>query len=296
MNLTDVVKRTPVPEPWGEGEKIPWNEPGFSRRMLKYHLSQDHDLASRRFSIIDKHVKFIDSIAGGATKALDLGCGPGFYTSRLTSLGYRCRGIDFSPASIEYAKLRAEEAGQEIEYVNEDIKTTRYGEGYGLVVLIYGEFNVFKEEDIRAVLRKVYDSLEEGGVFIAEPHTFEAVKSFGEAPPSWHSGESMLFSDEPHLVLTESFWDEGQRATINRYIVVDAASAEVTFHADTMQAYTNEEYEALLRDAGFSEVEFHDSLTGDEEDRNEQLMVIVGRKQGTPIRGTSNAPLGSDPS
>ena len=278
MNLCDIVKRSTVPEPWGEGEKIPWNEPGFSKRMLEYHLSQDHDLASRRFSIIDKHVKFIDGIVGGATRVLDLGCGPGFYTSRLTGLGYRCKGIDFSPASIEYAKLKAEEMGQEIDYVPEDIRTAVYGEGYGLAMMVYGEFNVFKEEDIRAVLRKVYDSLEEGGIFIAEPHTIEAVKSFGEAPPSWYSGESMLFSDEPHLVLTESFWDEGHRATINRYIIVDAATAEVTLHADTMQAYTNEEYEALLRDAGFSEVEFHDSLTGDEEGRNEQLMVIVGRK------------------
>lgn len=278
MNLCDIVKRSTVPEPWGEGEKIPWNEPGFSERMLEYHLSQDHDLASRRFSIIDKHVKFIDGIVGGATRVLDLGCGPGFYTSRFTSLGYRCKGIDFSPASIEYAKLQAEEMGREIDYVPEDIRTAVYGEGYGLAMMVYGEFNVFKEEDIRAVLRKVYDSLEEGGIFIAEPHTIEAVKSFGEAPPSWYSGESTLFSDKPHLVLMECFWDEGHRATINRYIIVDAASAEVTLHADTMQAYTNEEYEALLRDAGFSEVEFHDSLTGDEEGRNEQLMVIVGRK------------------
>jgi len=278
MNLLDIVKRTPVPEPWGEGEKIPWNEPAFSKRMLEYHLSQDHDLASRRFTIIDKHVKFIDRIAGGATKALDLGCGPGFYTSRLTNLGYRCRGIDFSPASIEYAKLQAEEAGQEIEYVNEDIRTARYGEGYGLVMMVYGEFNVFKEEDIRAILKKAYDSLEEGGVFIAEPHTFEALKSLGEAPPTWHSSDSMLFSDEPHLALMESFWNENHRATINRYIIIDAASAEATLHASTMQAYTKEEYEALLRDTGYSEVEFHTSLTGDEEDRNEQLMVIVGKK------------------
>ena len=240
MNLFDIVKRTPVPEPWDEGEKIPWNEPGFSRRMREYHLSQDHDLASRRFSIIDKHVKFIDGMVGGPTKVLDLGCGPGFYASRLTSLGY--------------------------------------GEGYGLAMMVYGEFNVFKEEDIRAFLRMAYDSLEKGGVFIAEPHTFDAVKSFGEAPPSWYSGESMLFSDEPHLALMECFWNESHRVTINRYIIVDAASAEATLHASTMQAYTNEEYEALLRDAGFSEIELHDSLTGDEEDRNEQLMVLVGRK------------------
>ncbi len=273
----DIVKRKPVTDPWSEGEKFPWNYPEFSKRMLQYHLAQDNDLASRRFSIIDKHVKFIDDLAGGPSKVLDLGCGPGFYASRLTSLGYRCRGIDFSPASIDYAKEQAEKAGQEIDYLTEDIRTAEYGEGYGLAMMVYGEFNVFKKEDIRAVLKKAYDSLEDGGVFIAEPHRFEAVKSFGEAAPSWYSSESMLFSDEPHLALMECFWVEEHSVTINRYLIVDAATGEVTLHASTMQAYTNEEYETLLRGAGFSEVEFHDSLTGEEEG-NEHLMVIVGRK------------------
>jgi len=273
----DIVKRIPVPDPWSEGEKIPWNDPELSKRMLQYHLAQDHDLASRRFSIIDKHVKFIDDLAGGPSKVLDLGCGPGFYTSRLTSLGYKCKGIDFSPASIDYAKEQAEKAGQEIDYLTEDIRTAEYGEGYGLAMMVYGEFNVFKKEDIRAVLKKAYDSLEDGGVFIAEPHRFEAVKSFGEAAPSWYSSESMLFSDDPHLALMECFWVEEHRVTINRYLIVDAATGEVTLHASTMQAYTNEEYETLLRGAGFSEVEFHDSLT-EEEEGNEHLMVIVGRK------------------
>ena len=278
MNLIDIVKRTSVPDPWSEGEKILWNEPEFSKRMLQYHLSQDHDLASRRFSIIDKHVKFIDELAGGPSKVLDLGCGPGFYASRLTSLGYRCKGIDFSPASIDYAKEQAEKVGQEIDYVTEDIRTAEYGEGYGLAMMVYGEFNVFKKVDIGAVLKKAYDSLEEGGVFIAEPHTFEAVKSFGEAAPSWYSSESMLFSDEPHLALMECFWVEEHSVTINRYFIVDAATGKVALHASTMQAYTTEEYEALLRDAGFSEVEFHDSLTGYEVEGNEHLIVIVGRK------------------
>ena len=278
MNLMNIVKRIPVPDPWSEGEKIPWNEPEFSKRMLEYHLAQDHDLASRRFRIIDKHVKFLEGLSGEPSKVLDLGCGPGFYTSRLTSLGYRCKGIDFSPASIEYAKEQAEKVGQEIDYVTEDIRTAEYGDGYGLAMMIYGEFNVFKKDDITDVLKKAYDSLEAGGVFVAEPHTFEAVKSFGEAAPSWYSSESMLFSDEPHLALMECFWIEENSVTINRYFIVDAASGEVTLQASTMQAYTNEEYMSLLRDVGFREIEFYDSLTGDEVDRNEHLMVIVGKK------------------
>jgi len=278
MNFLDIVKRKSAPEPWSEGEKIPWDEPAFSKRMLKYHLDQDHDLASRRFSIIDKHVKFIDSLVGGPTKILDLGCGPGFYTSRLTSLGYSCKGIDFSPASIEYAKEQAKKVGQEIEYVTADIRTAEYGEGYGLAMVIYGEFNVFKKEDIKAVLKKAYDCLKEGGIFVAEPHRFETIKSVGEDGTSWYSSESMLFSAEPHLALMESFWFEKQSVSTQRFFIVDAETGEVTLHAASMQAYTNDEYEELLREAGFKEIEFYDSLTGEAVDNKESFMVIVGKK------------------
>ncbi|MEZ4569909.1 MAG: hypothetical protein R2849_06205 [Thermomicrobiales bacterium] len=54
--MFDIVSRDPNPEPWTEVSKIPWDDPDFSSRMLREHLSQDHDAASRRISMIDRHV------------------------------------------------------------------------------------------------------------------------------------------------------------------------------------------------------------------------------------------------
>ena len=110
LKLLDIINRQRVPQPWAEGEKIPWNDPGFSGRMLNEHLSQEHDAASRRFEIIDRHVGWIHEqvLGGNPTCILDLGCGPGLYTSRLAKLGHRCVGIDFSPASIAHAREHGE--------------------------------------------------------------------------------------------------------------------------------------------------------------------------------------------
>ena len=93
MNFIDVVNRKP-PQPWIDGEKIPWNEPGFSQRMLAEHLSQAHNAASRRFAIIDEHVAWIHHHVLGDRPAriLDLGCGPGLYLNRLAQLGHRGTG------------------------------------------------------------------------------------------------------------------------------------------------------------------------------------------------------------
>ncbi len=88
-------------DPWAGAYKIPWQDPAFSRRMLAEHLSQAHDLASRRLAWIDRQVAWIDETVLGGRPAdiLDLGCGPGLYCHRLAERGHRCRGIDFGPAA-----------------------------------------------------------------------------------------------------------------------------------------------------------------------------------------------------
>ena len=237
MKLLDIVGRRGVPKPWVEGDKIPWDDPAFSRRMLAEHLSQEHDLASRRSEIIDGHVGWIHDqvLEGDPTRILDLGCGPGLYSSRLAGLGHRCVGIDFSPASIAYAREQAEGAGLDCTYIQQDIRTADYGLGqgrsYGLVMLIFGEFNVFRPGEARYILEKAHRALEPGGYLLLEPHTFEVVQKIGEQPTVWYSANSGLFSDEPHLCLQENSWDAAADVAIQRYFFIDAVTGEVTLHS-----------------------------------------------------------------
>ena len=280
MKLLDVVRRQSIPKPWAEGEKIPWDAPDFSRRMLDEHLSQKHDAASRRFEIIDSHVRWIHDqvLKGNPTRILDLGCGPGLYTNRLAGLGHRCVGIDFSPASIAYAKEHAEEEGLECTYIQQDIRTADYGDGYGLVMLIFGEFNVFRPAEARGILEKAYRALAPNGFMLLEPHTFEAVVKIGEQPSSWYSTEKGLFSDGPHLCLQENFWDAEGNVAIERYYIVNAVTGEVTRHSASTQAYTDGQYRSLLVECGF-EVEFHPSMGGNTGSAGSDLMVLLSRKE-----------------
>ena len=280
MKLLDIVRRQCVPRPWAEGEKIPWNDPDFSRRMLNEHLSQDHDAASRRFEIIDNHVKWIHDqiLEGNPTRVLDLGCGPGLYTNRLARLGHRCVGIDFSPASIAYAREEAEEAGLECTYIQRDIRTADYGGEYGLVMLIFGELNVFRPEEARGILEKAHRALVPGGFLLLEPHTFEAVLKIGEQPSSWYATEKGLFSDEPHLCLQENFWDTKDNVAIQRYYIIDAVTGEVARHSASTQAYTDEEYRSLLAECGFGKMAFYSSLDGSPCSSGGELVGVLSQK------------------
>lgn len=277
MKLPDILNRDMNPEPWAEGEKIPWNDLDFSRRMLKEHLSQKHDAASRRASVIKKHVGWIHDfvLERSPSHLLDLGCGPGLYAARLSRLGHVCRGIDFGPASIEYADNHALE---NCSYILGDIRETDFGSGYDLVMFIFGEFNVFKPEDARLILSKAYAALNPGGKILIEPHTFDAVYELGNQPATWYSAENELFAEEPHLCLMESFWNKDLSVATERYIIVDAASGEVTRYSSSAQAYENDELVEMVSQVGFQMPEFYPSLKGEPDEKMPQLQVLIAQK------------------
>jgi SAM-dependent methyltransferase len=280
MTIEEIVRRKSEPEPWSEGEKIPWNEPEFSERMLREHLSQKHDLASRRSIIIDAHVDWIHHrmLHGKPARILDLGCGPGLYTSRLARMGHTCTGIDFSPASIRYAKEQAAEEGLGCTYVHDDVREAEFGTGFDLVMFLYGEPNVFRPDDARAILEKAYAAIAPGGALLLEPHRFGTVEKIGTQAPFWQSAESGLFADAPHLWLRESFWDAKSRTATTRYFVIDAATGHVTRMADTMQGYTDQEYHRLLEEIGFVEIELLPAFDMSADQHRDNLMLITARR------------------
>jgi SAM-dependent methyltransferase len=280
MNLSDVIQRTPTPAPWAEGDKIPWNDPDFSRRMLREHLSQAHDAASRRSIIIDEHVEWIHRavLNSRSSRVLDLGCGPGLYSSRLAQHDHTCVGIDFSPASIEYARNFAQARQLPCEYHLADVRHAEYGTGYDLAMFIFGELNPFRPEDAQRILRKAYAALNEGGCVLLEVSTFASLQQLGHQRSTWYTLEQGLFSDRPHLVLFESFWDEAEAVATERFYIIDAETAEVTQHNISTQAYTDEQYRYLLQAAGFTDIAFYPSLIGQPDERQKDLIAIVAHK------------------
>jgi ubiquinone/menaquinone biosynthesis C-methylase UbiE len=278
--ILDIVDRTPKPAPWSEGDNIPWNDPGFSERMLAEHLSQEHDLASRRSETIDQHVKWIFSRVLGSrpSRLLDLACGPGFYTIRLARMGCECVGIDFSPASIRHAReSAAAEEHLSCTYHQADARAGSFGGGFDLVMMIYGQFNVFPRNRGLEILKKAHGALKPGGSLLLEVQSLEQIQQGGEKAPSWHSAQSGLFSEAPHLVLQENFWHADARASTTRFLIIDGQTGTVSSYALSNEAYTEHELTDALRLAGFKDVERFPSLSGKAVAGEQDLPVVVAR-------------------
>ena len=264
--LTNIVNRT---QTIGDWQKIPWDDPDFSRRMLQEHLTQAHDAASRRTSIIEQQVGWIHAqvLANQPSNILDLGCGPGLYTERLARLGHRCTGIDFSPASIDYARQHSD-----CTYLQGDLREADFGSGCDLVLLIFGELNTFTADDAQLILDKAFNALKPGGALLLEPHTYEFVERIGHEPPSWYSAPSGLFSEQPYICLQESFFEAP--CAVTRHYVIDAATGRTTTYGSSLRGYTEADYRHLLR--RFEAVTFYPTLANDRELGN--LCAIVARK------------------
>ncbi len=278
--IQDLIDRNPAPAPWSEGDNIPWNDPEFSERMLAEHLSQEHDLASRRRETIDRHVEWIFSEVLGSRPArlLDLACGPGLYAMRLARLGCECVGIDFSPASILHAREIAEsESKLSCSFHHADVRDALFGEDFDLVMMIYGQFNVFQRDRGLEILKKAHEALKPGGALLLEVQSLEQIQKGGEAGPSWYSAQSGLFSAEAHLVLQENFWDADAGASTNRFSIIEAKAGAVSTYALSNETYTEHEFEEVLLLAGFNNIERIPSLVGESVAGAEDLPVLVAR-------------------
>ena len=279
MDLDALIDRPPM-VPFAPGSGLPWHEPDFSRRMLAEHLSQEHDRGSRREEIIDQQVDWIHQVLlnGKPGRILDLGCGPGLYTTRLARLGHRCTGVDFSPASIAYAKSEAEKNQDGCEYHLADLGDADLESNFDAVLMLFGEFNTLAPADAASLLARTHSALAPSGRLLLELHFDDYVQALGEEPPEWTAEPSGPFSDGPYLALHESQWHEEEAVTTERYWVFeqgqDEAPRDYSLHT---QAYTDEELDGLLEAAGLEAVGRYESLTGDVENEAELFGLIGAR-------------------
>jgi hypothetical protein len=120
------------------------------------------------------------------------------------------------------------------------------------------------------------------GQLVIEVHTMAAVKAIGEQEFWWDIKENGLFSEQPHLLLKEAFWDARLRVTTERYYIVDAQSGEVTRHAASTQGYQDDAYERLLESCGFSRIRKHLSLGGKKGVKDKNYVVFTAKAAYAP--------------
>jgi SAM-dependent methyltransferase len=101
-------------------------------------------------------------------RALDLGCGTGFWSVRLAQRGWEVTGVDIVPKAVRIARERARRAGVNALFVEGSataLSTAGVGSGFRLI-LDFGVVHGLSPEQVREVGREVTAVATEDATFL----------------------------------------------------------------------------------------------------------------------------------
>jgi len=288
-DLIDDKRRRQLP-----GRPIPWSDPAFSKRVLQEHLSQKHDILTRRISLIDRQVNWIHRslCQNHSNRILDLGCGPGLYCHRLAAWDHHCTGIDISPAAIQYARQQAAAQDLDCDFIEADLLDFEANQEYDIIMLTFGDWNALRRAEAIGLLDKISATLAPNGLLLLEPLTAAGVKAIGQQENRWYSETQGVFSEQPYLCLEECEWDAARKVASVRHYIIGPEKPAIRIFQQNYQAYSQNELADLLSAAGFDSIEYYPGLAETAEDFGDELILTVARRAGS----TDSSALASDTS
>jgi len=212
----------PLPSPFDPTAELDWGAAVYGRRLLREHLDQSHDSASRRTKVITTHVRRLRRLLPEPpARVLDAGCGPGFYALRVAALGHDVVGVDVDRAALRHARALARErrAGGRLAFRTADLRELDLGAArFDAALLIYYVLENFPRRQQPRVLRRLRRVLKPGGRLIAE------LRLRPDRPPGrsdwWDIVPDSLLSDRPHLLLGDSVYDTRRNSFVMREVAV----------------------------------------------------------------------------
>ena len=220
------MKRSPSqledwPRAFDEWVELDWGDPVISRRLLREHLDQSHDGASRREAVVDRHVLRLSRLLPRSpARILDAACGPGLYAVRLARAGHRVTAFDIGPAVVRHARELARELGvrDRLEVRRDDLRSYAATSRFEAVLLIYHVLEGFPRRLQPRILGNLARVLDDDAPLIVEMR-LRPDQPEGRIT-SWEVVPSSLLSDRRHLLLVETAYDRRDRSFVLRETAV----------------------------------------------------------------------------
>jgi SAM-dependent methyltransferase len=243
-----------------------WTDEHISSRMLAHHLDGASDISSRRTTFIDRSAAWMSARfdLGPGKKVLDLGCGPGLYTTRLARSGAAVTGIDVSERSIRYARGLTESLGLSVEYLCGSYLDLRPHACFDLAIMITCDFCALSPEQRGRLCRMVRACLEPDGAFVFDVYSLSEFERRSERSMYAVNLLDGFWSPRPYFGFLNTFKYEAERAVLDRYTIVEAERTR-EFH-NWLQYYDPESLTRELADSSLHPAELLGNVAGDRYD------------------------------
>lgn len=261
MNFKSLLKYSGVPILYEKGTANMWQDSHISKELLKMHLKNDLDLASRKDSSIKKTTNWILHQTENKPNLdiLDLGCGPGLYAELFAQKGHKVTAVDFSKSSIDYAKNEAKKKLLNISYINSDYLSLDFGTNkYDLIIMIYTDFGVLLPGERDSLLVKIRKSLKDGGIFIFDVLSDKKIKKKTN-PKEWEISKRGFWKSSPYLSISNSFLYEAEKVILYQHIIMDQ-NDNVDLYRFWTHFFSQADLKNLLLKNELRNISFNDSV------------------------------------
>ena len=186
---------------------------------------------------------------------VELACGTGTLAALLAQRGYRVTAADLSPDMLSVAAGKCE--GLDVTLVCQDMSRLRLPQPADAVICCLDSVNyVTRPSALQCTFRRVFDALSPGGLFLFDAKTPLALENAG--------GQTYVDEDDDLLCLWRGEWSPRRRICgygIDLFTLRPDGAWDRASEYHEEYAYTPEELEQYLHEAGFPAVHIYGDKT-----------------------------------
>lgn len=218
---------------------------GYDRLTADVDYGKWADYLERHFRRLKRPVETV----------LELGCGTGSLTRLLAKRGYALSAVDLSLDMLTVAEQKCR--GLDVSFFCQDMTSFRLGRPVDAAVSCLDSVNyVTRPRELRRMFRNIYHTLAPGGLFLFDVKTPAALEGA--------DGQTYLDEDDDvYCVWRADYYPRRRVCAYGLDLFVREADGrwlrECEYHEE--HAYTLEELEGFLREAGFPRVRIYGDKT-----------------------------------
>lgn len=254
-----------------------WAEEYTSQKMLEYHLNESIDVSSRNINFINRSAEWIINHFNldNNSELIDLGCGPGLYTSRFAKNKIKVTGVDFSKRSIEYAKQTAKNESLNISYIHANYLEFESPNKYDLVTMIMCDYCALSHSQRNIMLNKFKRLLKPNGAILLDVYSINFYNKLEEKGIYEFNQLSNLWSADDYYSFQNTFKYDTENIILDKYTIIEKSRKRVVYN--WLQCYSIELLKDEFEEQGLQIVEVFSDVAGSEYKNDSLEFAIVAK-------------------
>jgi ubiquinone/menaquinone biosynthesis C-methylase UbiE len=207
---------------------------------------------------------------------LELACGTGSFAIIMSKKGYEMICVDISEEMLTEAGQKAEAAGQNILFLQQDMTSFELYGTVGAIVCLLDSVNHLQDmEDVKKMLRLCYNYLDPGGLLIFDVNTLNKLENI--------YGDNVFYVDEEDFTcIWQCEYDPNERRSFIDIVLFQKLNDLYQKFEDTIieTAFDLEDLKEACTKAGFVCEGMFDEFTFNPYTENSERVFYIVRKSG----------------